>query len=523
MEAASENAPENQCATESFWRSSLVIVLAFAVVKLVLHFVFNSNYGYFRDELYFIACSEHLAFGYPDHAPLIAWTTKLSRMIFGDSLFAIRLFSALAGALKILLTGLLVKELGGKRFATFLACLCVLCVPVYFALDNLLSMNSFEPVFWMACVYFAVLAVKRENSRYWIWFGVFAGIALMNKHSAAFFGLALVAGLILTRKRKVFLNKWFWLAGAIAILIFLPNIVWQFQNNFATLELLQNVQKSGKNVVLSPLGFVWSQIFMLLPTTLPVWLAGVWYFLGDKNGKQFRFLGVCYLVLLALMIFLKAKDYYLAPVYPMLFAAGAVWWEQILERIRVLRFLKIALPVLIVGMALVVLPFALPVLSVETFLRYENALGIKPPKTEVSHEGVLPQVYGDQFGWQEMVEKVAAVYNSLPPEEREKTGIYASNYGEAGAIDFFGTKYNLPKAISGHQSYHLWGHRGYTGEVLIVLGSKREDAEKNCQIVEEKTEVNHPYSMNEEKYKIFICRGLKQSLPEMWSKLKHWN
>jgi len=529
--------------TENFWQTPIVIALILALVKLALHFVFNSYYGYFRDELYFIACSEHLAFGYPDHAPLIAFTTKLSRTIFGDSLFAIRLFSALAGAAKILLTGLLVKELGGKRFAVFLACLCVLCVPVYFAIDNLLSMNSFEPLFWMACVYFAVLAIKRENPRYWLWFGVFAGLGLMNKHSMVFFGLAIIVGLILTDARKVFLSKWIWIAGAVAFLIFLPNIIWQFQNNFATIELLQNVQKSGKNVVMSPPVFVFSQIFMLLPTTAPVWIAGIWYFLADKTGKKFRFLGICYLVLLALMIFLKAKDYYLAPVYPMLFAAGAVWWEQVFNGERrkakgenyenfnsklslfALRLspLRFALPVLIVAMAIVALPFALPVLSVENFLRYENALGIKPPKAEVSHEGALPQVYGDQFGWQEMVEKVAAVYNSLPPEERQKTGIYASNYGEAGAIDFFGAKYGLPKAISGHQSYFLWGHHGYTGEVLIVLGSKREDAEKNCQSVEEKTEVNHPYSMNEEKYKILICRGLREPLPDLWAKLKHWN
>ena len=511
-----------------FWQNSLTVVFAFALLKLVLHFVFNSNYGYFRDELYFLACSEHLAFGYPDHAPLVAFSTKISRAVFGDSLFSIRLFSALAGAAKIILTGLLVIEFGGKRFATFLACLCVLCVPVYLAIDNLLSMNSFEPVIWMACVYFAVLATTRENPRYWLWFGVFAGIGLMNKHSMLFFGLALIAGLILTKERKVFLDKWFWLAGAIAFLIFLPNIVWQFQNAFATLELLQNVQKSGKNVVLSPPGFVGAQIFMLLPTTFPVWLAGIWFLLADKKGKQFRFLGILYVVLLALMILLKAKDYYLAPIYPMLFAAGAVWWEQIFERIRGLRFLKIVLPILIAGMTIVALPFALPVLPVESFLNYENQLGIKPPKTEVSHEGVLPQIYGDQFGWQEMVEKTAEVYNSLPPEEREKTAIYAGNYGEAGAIDFFGAKYNLPKAISGHQSYFLWGHRGYTGEIMILLGAKRQadgkyEAEKFFESVEEKTEVADPYSMNEEKYKILLCRGMKKPLPEVWASLKHWN
>lgn len=518
-----ETIARREIATENFRQDSLVIILIFVAVKLVLHFVFNSNYGYFRDELYYLACSEHLAAGYPDHAPLIAFLTKLSRVLFGDSLFAIRIFPAIAGALKILLTGLVVKEFGGKRLATFLACLGVLCAPIYLGIDNFLSMNSFEPVFWMAGVYFAVLAIKRGNPHYWLGFGTSAGIALMNKHSAIFFGLAMLAGLLLTETRKIFLSRWIWLAGAIAFLIFLPNIIWQIQNNFATLELLQNVQKSGKNVELSPAAFVFSQIFMLLPTTFPVWFAGIWFLIADKNGRQFRFLGICYLVLLALMMILKAKDYYLAPVYPMLFAAGAVWWEQLFEQRRGWRFLKIGLPILIVGMGIFALPFALPVLPVETFLKYQNWIGIKPPKTEVGFDSELPQNYADEFGWEELTAKVAAVYHSLPPEEQAKTAIYAGNYGQAGAIDFFGARYDLPKAISPHQSYFMWGPRNYTGETMIVLGSSRAEAEKHFEMVEEKTEVNHSYSMSYEKYKILVCRGIKKPLPEIWANLKFWN
>lgn len=474
-------ARENQL--ENFWQSSIAVALVFTAFKLILHFAFNSNYGYFRDELYFIACGEHLAFGYPDHAPLIAFTTKLERILFGDSLFAIRLFSALAGAAKVFLTGLLTREFGGKRFAVFLACLCVLCAPVYLGVDNYLSMNSFEPLFWTGCAYCAILAAKRNEPRWWLGFGALAGIGLMNKHSMLIFGFAFVIGLLLTPERKIFAQKWIWIAGAIAFLIFLPNLIWQYENNWATVELLQNVQKSGKNVVLSPLEFVWQQAFNLLPTTAPVWIAGVWYFLADKNGRRFRFLGVCYLVALALMIYLKAKSYYLVPVYPMLFAAGAIWWEQFFEVKRqkvkaiseevnrkesdskflpfafLLSPLKYVLPVLIIISAIIILPFALPVLPVEKFIAYQEMTGIKPPKSEVGFDSVLPQNYADEFGWQEMTAKVAEVYHSLPPEEQAKTAIYASNYGQAGAIDFFGAKYNLPKSISPHQSYFLWGAR----------------------------------------------------------------
>lgn len=536
---------KNSSGTASLWLGPLAVGAYFALFKLFLHFTFNSNYGYFRDELYFLACGEHLAWGYPDHAPMVALMARASRFLLGDSLFAIRFFPAVAGAVKIFLTAVLVKEFGGRAFAAFLACLCVLCAPIFITIDNLLSMNSLEPVFWMLPVYFAVKAIKGTSPRVsksgefeletqnsapgprhslnWLFFGLFAGLGLMNKHSMLFFGFAIFVGLLSTNARKVFLDKYFWLGGAIAFSIFLPNIIWEFQNDFATLELLQNVRRSGKNVEMSPLRFFVSQILGMFPTAFPVWLAGIYFLIFDKNGKRFRFLGIAYIVLLALMIYLKAKDYYLAPVYPMLFAAGAVWFEQITEKIRTLRFVRYALPLLIFVPFIFIAPVGLPVLPVAKLIAYQNALGIKPPKSEVGHEGVLQQIYGDQFGWREMVEKTAQVYNSLPPEEREKAGIFASNYGEAGAIDFFGGQYDLPKAISPHQSYFLWGPREYTGDVLILLGSKKADAEKACESVEEAAQVNHPYAMAEEKFTILICRKTKKPLPEIWPSLKHWN
>lgn len=495
----------------------------FALVKLVLHFCFNGGYGYFRDELYFIACGEHLAFGYPDHAPLIAFAAKLTRALFGDSLFALRFFPAVAGAAKVFLTGLLVVEFGGRRFAVALACVSVLVAPAYLGIDNLLSMNAFEPVFWTLCAYFAVRAVGRRDARCWLWFGVVAGVGLMNKHSMLIFGLAVVVGLLLTSERRAFFDKWIWLGGAAALLIFLPNLIWQVRNDWATIELLRNVQATGKNVVLAPHEFVWQQMFMLLPPTAPVWLAGIFFFLFDKNGRRFRFLGVAYLAALALMLVLKAKSYYLLPIYPYLFAGGACLFENLGTRNRALRVVKLAYPVILLLFGLITLPMALPVLSVENLLRYQDRLGLAPPKSEVAHEGALPQHYGDQFGWQEMTAKVAQVFNSLPPEERAKAAIFANNYGEAGAIDFFGGRYGLPKAVSTHQGYFLWGPRGHTGEVIIILGDEREDAERVCRSVEAAAEVNHPYSMNEEKYSILVCRGLREPLPEMWPKLKHWN
>jgi len=276
-------------------------------------------------------------------------------------------------------------------------------------------------------------------------------------------------------------------------------------------------------VVLSPLEFIVQQILILNPLTLPIWLAGLWYFLCDRDGKAYRLLGVAYLVVLVMMIVLKGKNYYLLPIYPMLFAGGGVWWERLLANRRRVSWLKFAYPLLICLLGAVFAPMLAPVLPVETYIQYQNALGFAPPKTEVGHVGPLPQHFGDRFGWPEMVQQVAQIYNSLPAEERARTGIYANNYGEAGAIDFFGPQYGLPKAISPHQSYYLWGPRDYTGDSLIVLQSKRADAERNCKNVEAVGTVGHPLSMAEEHYTIFICRGLKQPLPELWPRLKHWN
>ena len=509
--------------TTNFWQSPIAISYALALVKIFLFLIAGGSYGYFRDELYFLACTEHLAFGYPDHAPLSVWIAKLSREIFGDSLYAIRFLPAFAGALRIVLTGWLVREFGGKHFATLLACLCVLVAPVYLAMDNLLSMNAYESLFWTGCALAYVLAIKRENPKYWLLFGALAGLGLMNKHSLVFFGLALVVGLLVTQDRKIFLDKHIWLGGAIAFLIFLPNLIWQYRNDWATLELLQNVQKTGKNVVLAPHEFFFQQTFILFPLTAFVWLAGLWFLLADKTVKRFRSLGVAYLVTLAMMILLKAKSYYLAPVYPMLFAAGSVFWENLTARLRLGKIVRYAFPTLLIIGGLIFLPLAMPVLPVERFIEYQNALGIAPPKTEVGHQGVLPQHFGDQFGWEEMTAKTAEVYYSLPPEEREKAAIFAGNYGEAGAIDLFGGRYNLPKAISGHQSYYLWGHQNYDGRVIIILGDEKKDTEKVCQSVEEKTRVGVPLAMKEENFNILVCRGLKTSLSDFWTQLKHWN
>jgi hypothetical protein len=506
------------------WTSPHAIILYFALIKLLIHLFTNGQYGYFRDELYFLACSEHLDWGYVDFAPLVAVLTKVSLTLFGDSLQAIRFLPAVAGALLIVLTGLITMELGGKRFAVMLSCLCVLVAPIYLANDTLLTMNAFEPLFWMGAVYCLILTINREDPRYMIGFGLFIGFGLQNKHTMLLLIIGLLIGLLLTRERhNIMTNKWLLAAGLIAIAIFLPNVIWQHQHNWPTIAAIANVAATAKNMPLSPLDFTLQQFILLLPFTAPVWIAGLGFFFFDDEGKRYRMLGIAYVVMLVIMFVTSSKNYYIMSAYPMLFAGGAVLLEKLLAEKRTIRWLKVAYPLVLIVTGGIFAPMALPVLPVDTYITYQQTLGLEPPKTEVGHVGPLPQHYGDMFGWPEMVETVAGIYHNLPPDDRAKAAIFARNYGEAGAIDFFGPRYGLPKAISGHQNYYLWGPRNYTGEVIIVLGYRPELANRTCGSVEEVGTVGHPYAMAEEHYTIFICRNVKGGLQETWPERKIWN
>ena len=507
---------------ESWFCADMSMAWALAASAVLLQMAVGGRYGYFRDELYYLALSKHLDWGYVDLAPLAPLVLRVSRFLFGDSLHAIRFLPALAQAAEIVVTGLIVQELGGKRFAVLVACLSVLVAPVILANANRFSMNPFEPLFWMGCVYFLLLAMNRERPEFLLGCGVLLGLGLVNKHSTTFFLVSLLIGMLATRQRHLFRSKWLWITAIIVVVISLPNLIWQCQHGFPTWVDLTNVKKTHKNVELSPLPFMVQQIMMLLPVSVLVWLGGVGFFLMHPEGKRYRFLGVTYLAFLAIMMALHGKDYYLAPIYPMLFAGGAVWWEKFAESRR-LRSIKVALTAILIVVGATVAPIVLPILPADRVAPYMETLGIKIPRTETGMRSSLPQYFSDEFGWEEMVAQVADVYNSLPPPVRAKTGILAGNYGSAGAIDFFGPRYGLPKSISAHQNYYYWGVGHYNGESLILLNWRLEGAQFWCQQVEKGPVIFHPYSMGWEHYTVLICHGLKEPLSQAWPQLKIWN
>ena len=494
-----------------------------AAAAIVLQMATNGRYGYFRDELYYLALSHHLAWGYVDLAPMAPFVLCISRTFFGESLHAIRLLPAVALGAEILITGLIARELGGKRFAVLLSCLAVLVAPVIVNNASRFSMNPFESLFWMGSIYFVLRAINHNQPQMLLWSGVLIGLGVENKHSTAFFLISLTAGILLTNERRWLRTKWLWMAAAIIILLALPNLIWQVQHGFPTWIDLSNVKKIHKNVELPTVAFLKQQVMTLLPINALVWIAGLGFLLFDREGKRYRVVAATYLVFLAIMDALHGKDYYLAPIYPMLFAAGGVLWQKLVDAHSGLRWMKVAFPIVLLILGVIVYPIILPILPPDRIAPYMQALGVGMPRTETHMESVLPQYFADEFGWPEMVAQVAEVYNKLPADERARTAILAGNYGSAGAIDFFGPRYGLPPSISAHQNYYYWGFRQYTSESLIMLNWDLDDARYWCQNVEEGPKVDYPYTMSWEHYTILICHGLKKPLAEAWSHFKVWD
>jgi 4-amino-4-deoxy-L-arabinose transferase-like glycosyltransferase len=503
-------------------RTTGALLFAIAAVKLAVHLYAGRHYGYFVDEMYYLACSRHLAWGYVDQPPLIALVTLLWRSVIGQSLAVIRLLPALAGVAEVALTALIARELGGRRFAQELAALAALIAPGILGGDGLLTMNAFEPLFWMGCAYLLIRLINTENTKLWIWFGILSGFGLENKYSMLIFGAGLVFGLLLTSQRRLLQSRWLWVGGAIAVLIFLPNLIWNIQHHFPFLQVQANIRASGRDVALGPLAFFVQEILLMHPLTLPIWLGGLWFFFLTEAGRRFRAIGWAWIFTAAVIVGMSPRVYYLFPAFPVLFAGGAVLWEHWLTRPK-LTWLKLAYPVLMLAGGALLAPLAIPLLPPETYLRYTKAIGLEQPRIENHELGPLPQIFADQFGWEEMTATVAGVYNGLPPDVRSHTAIFAPTYGQAGAIDLFGPTYGLPPAISGHQNYFLWGPRGYTGDSMIVMGGNQKNLERLFTNVQKEAHVDHPYSMPYNHVDVFYCRGLHEPLAQLWPQVKKWD
>jgi hypothetical protein len=493
---------------------------ALAAVKLLLHLAAITHYGYFRDELYYLASTEHLDWGYVDHPPFSIGVLAAVRSVLGDSLWAIRILPAFAGMAVIVLVGVITRRLGGGRFAQGLAGLCALMAPVFLGQDRYYSMNAFDLLFWTLAVWALLRALEGGETSHWVALGVVLGLGLLNKISVLWFGGGLLVALLLTPHRRALRTRGPWVAGIIAAVLFLPYVFWEFRHGWPTLEFMHNAA-SLKMADISPLRFLLAQVLEMNPGAAPVWIAGILFGLFSREGRRWRVLVWIYLAVLALLLAGgRSRASYLAVAYPMLLSLGGVALEGICAPAG-RRWLRPALALLVVGTGLVAVPMALPILPVETFVRYQSALGMAPETEERHRMGALPQHYADMFGWEQMTELVAEAYRRLSPEERRRCRVFGQNYGEAGAIDVLGRRLGLPRAMSGHNSYWMWGPGGDDWDVLIIIGGDREDNAEFFEEIEIVGQTDSPWSMPYERgLDVSIARRPKMTIRDAWPRVK---
>jgi Dolichyl-phosphate-mannose-protein mannosyltransferase len=388
-----------------------------------------------------------------------------------------------------------------------------------------LTMNVFEPVFWMVIVLGVLQLVRAQErgapvARWWLLLGVTAGIGLENKWNEVFFLVTLLVALVVSPQRRVLASRWLAVCVAIIAACALPNVLWEVRHHWPTLQWLHNDATEGKNIQLGPLPFLWNQMFIFGPLMAPLWITGIGWLLFGRAARSFRWAGIFYVLYLPLMILLHAKDYYLAPIYPLYFAAGAAAWDGWMRRGWQRRGLVPAYAGVHAVCIAALLPMMIPFLPPAQYIAYMQTIHMKPHETQTFDKAPLPQYYADMLGWPEMANKLADAYWSLPPAERAKAVIYGTNYGEASAVNVY--RPDVPTAISAHQNYFFWGPRGHHGEVMIIIGDSRATDEREFDSVEEFARTTNPYVEPYERRPIFICRGLHEDLYALWPQIKFW-
>ncbi len=492
----------------------LNIILSISILNLLIYIVtlYFTPYGIFRDELYYLACANRPAFGYVDQPPLSIWVLAVWKFFLGDSLFVIRLLPAFISSVTIFILGLFTFRLGGGKSAVIISTVTFMITPIFLGMTTIYSMNVFDFFFWILAAYIFLQISESTNSNLWYALGIVIGLGLLNKTSMLWLGAGVFIGTLFTPLREELKTKHPYIAAGIALLIFSPYVIWNLTHDLAYLEFMRNAAQK-KYGGLTPVSFIFDMILILNPLSFLIWIPGILYYFFNKNARFFRPLGYIWLVTLAILfINWHSKAEYIAPAFPILFAGGAVMIVQWNARIKRLKF---ALAIPVIALSIFLFPLARPLLPVQTFLGYQSAMILEAPNNE-GHITELPQFYADMFGWEDLARDVNKVYLSLPEEDKKHTVIYCKNYGEAGAIEHFGKRYNLPKVVCPHNNYWYWWPENINITTVIIIGGNSEDHLRSFKQVEaagvHKTKYAMPYENN---LTIFIGRGLKRSLQEI--------
>ncbi len=502
---------------------TLVIILG-AAVEFALHMFRAPEYGFFFDEFYTIALSRHLAFGYVDLPPLVPLLVAFSRALLGDSLFAYHIFPALAGAGTLVFICLITKEFGGKTFAVALSALGFIIVPVWLVIDSIFCYDSIDQLVLAGFLYALVRFLHSGNRRLWILLGLIAGIACMTKMTILFLGPGFLIALLISKYRKDLLTPWPWLGAALCLIIVSPYLLWELANHWPTLEYWINYDALRMYPASLPQFLINLLVYMYV-LLLPLWLVGLYRIFRRLDGVNYGFLGVMFVITLAIMFVLHSPARMLAELFMPLLAAGAVLVEDLSSKAAWGRWMRAGIVTYLVAIGVISVLLSLPILPMDRLQSLAKAI---KPWSLVAKEfkgqsfGASSPLLPEDIGWDELVQDVAAVYHELPEGDRAAAGIYADWYGHAGAIDELGPKYGLPHAVSGSLTYYLWGP-GYSWDVMIIIADRTNMMNVFFDECDLKKVGQYDYGAGPSGVPyIYVCREPKVSPNAIWSSIKFY-
>ncbi|MHB8462056.1 MAG: glycosyltransferase family 39 protein [Vulcanimicrobiaceae bacterium] len=496
------------------------------MAAFALHLFGAARYGFFRDELYFIACAQHLAWGYVDQPPFVAVASALAAP-FHYSLIAVRLTPCIAAALTVYAVCFLARDLGAGRFGQVLAGVAVLFMPANLALGSMLATTSFEPLTWTCTILAAMRILTGGGARAWTMVACIVAAGFYAKYTIVLLAVALLIGILLTRERRVLRTPWLGVASALLLILVAPNIIWQMTHHLPFLEVLhgdavkrhalQNgLQTEFRNTWHNAIAFFTEQVLYTGPLTTPLWLLGLWFFW--RRRSEFRSIVVTYVFLLGVCVAVGAKGYYVIGIYPVLVSAGAVWLDSLLGVQTIARSTVLAA---VIALGLFLTPLSMAVLPLQRFVQYSQMLHLTGHGKDAH---LIQPLYADEFGWRGTAEHVAAVYNALPPVQRAKTAIYADTYGYAGALNLYGPKYGLPTPLGGQNTFWLWGTHGYDGSSVIAVGATQYhlfvQLFKSVKQVDLYTNPNR--WVLEGPLPIYLCTQPIAPLATMWPRFRYY-
>ncbi len=480
-------------------RTTGLRLLGIGALVVVVLLLVAARYGYHRDELYFVAATDQLAWGYVDQPPFTIWVAWLADTIAPGSVVMLRVLPALTIGAVVILAGLITRRLGGGKRAVLLGAGAVAASGVFLAVGHLLSTTTFDILFWTIILYLFVRILNGSDPRLWVALGAVAGFGLLNKHMILLLLFGLGAGLLLTSRRRLLVSKWPWLGALLALLIWSPNLLWQVENDWPTIEMLQSLQDNNSGLG-AAVEFVALQLPFLSIVLVPPAVIG---FRRTLRDEQLRAIAVGFSALVLLMLIIGGKGYYIVPYYAVFLPMGMVEMEERWEAGSA-RFSPRTVGIVMVAAVVAMSPFFLPVVP-------ESAVGL--------FNAVNPEL-GETIGWEELAGQVAGVNDVVGAGT-----VFTGSYGEAGAIDLFGPERGLPPASSGHNAYWMWGPPSDDAVPVIVLGYYESWMNRGCTRWEYVGKITNEAGIDNEEFglPIAVCHEMRRPWSEVWPELAHYN